>query len=170
MGRLVTATLVFQVAAALLTGATLSTPRCSVGPYRLATDAGDGARFACLDLQGAVVDAHEVWKCTVIRELTELERRKIAALKARGWTVSMAPPEFEQRLAHDWTAFVERELRYSRHSVEIALKDLERNRAIGTNAGRDPGPPYSVPETRGSLDRLVDVSRGRRGERRLGER
>jgi hypothetical protein len=152
LGGRVSSVLIFQVATALLTGATLTTPRASVGPYRLATDSAAVARFACLDLQGAVVDAREAW---VEIECHVPEDRE-------GWAA-----EREVRTAHDWSAFgaarafVERELRYSRHSVEIALKDLVKKRLLGTNVGRDPGPPYSTAGLDGARDRAEHVRRCR---------
>lgn len=51
---------VLRVAAAITRGAVVMSPTRSVGRYATATDAPDELRFACLTLQGSVVDAPEV--------------------------------------------------------------------------------------------------------------
>jgi hypothetical protein len=55
------AALTFRIAVAITRGAILTTTGWSVGRYRVAREAADCHRFACLDHEGTPCAAYEMW-------------------------------------------------------------------------------------------------------------
>jgi hypothetical protein len=83
-----TTELVAAVAAAILRGAILSTPRHTVGPYLSAT--APAGRWACLDLRGTPVFVDEEWKDVHIGGTSD----------KTGWSAELVP-----RFQPDWSPF-----------------------------------------------------------------
>lgn len=83
-----TAALIFDVAAALLKGASLTASSATVGPYQF--DVDDILRFACVDAAGKLVSAREEWDETRIHVATD----------RKGWS-----SEAMAVSRHDWSAF-----------------------------------------------------------------